>query len=176
MNQTQLYLDIAIWSQAISSVVFIGALVYMWFRWLMPVFLAAQERSNRQIAEAERHRDEVKGALEALREEIGTARHDAELIEQRAADQAEHERQAALAEATDAGERALHNAQGELNRARVAAQARLRDELLEQALRLARDDAAKRINAAVSGRLIDRFIAGLSLPEVHASNAARGKG
>ena len=38
----------------------------MWFRWLLPVFMAAQERSNKQIAEAERHRDEVKAALETL--------------------------------------------------------------------------------------------------------------
>ncbi len=37
-----------------------AVLVYMWFRWILPVVMAAQERSNRQIAEGERHRDEVK--------------------------------------------------------------------------------------------------------------------
>src|SRR5579875_3545944 len=100
MNQDQLYLNIAVWRQVVSSIVFIAVLVWMWFKWLMPVFLSAQERSNKQMAEAERHRDEVKGALDALRSEIETARHDAELIKQRAAEQAEHERKAALAEAT----------------------------------------------------------------------------
>ena len=70
MNDARLYLKIALFSQVISSVVFIGVLVFMWFRWILPVVMAAQKRSNRRIAEAERHRDEVKGALEALRDEI----------------------------------------------------------------------------------------------------------
>ena len=60
MSDSRLYLEIAIWSQVVSSIVFIGALVFMWFRWLLPLFMAAQARSNRQIAEAERHRDEAK--------------------------------------------------------------------------------------------------------------------
>ena len=63
MNGEQLYLQIAVWSQILSSVVFIAVLVFMWVRWIMPVVMAAQERSNRQIADAERHRDELKGAL-----------------------------------------------------------------------------------------------------------------
>ena len=64
MSEAQLYIQIAVWSQVASSIVFIAVLVYMWFRLIMPVLMAAQERSNRQIAEAERHRDEVKGALD----------------------------------------------------------------------------------------------------------------
>ena len=63
MNDAQFYIKIAIWSQVVSSIIFLGVLAYMWFRWILPVVMAAQERSNRQIAEAERHRDEVKGAL-----------------------------------------------------------------------------------------------------------------
>jgi hypothetical protein len=77
VSQAQLYVQIAVWSQVVSSIVFIAVLVYMWFRFLLPVFLAAQERSNAQIAEAERHRDEVKAALQALNEEIEIARRDA---------------------------------------------------------------------------------------------------
>ena len=70
-----LYISIAIWSQVISSVVFLAALVYMWSRWILPVVMTAQDRSNRQIAEAERHRDEAKAALQTLREDIEGARH-----------------------------------------------------------------------------------------------------
>jgi F-type H+-transporting ATPase subunit b len=158
VNESQLYLQIAIWSQVASSIVFIGALVFAWFRWLLPVFMTAQERSNRQIAEAERHRDEVKGALEALRREIESARHDAGLIEQRASEHAEHERQALLAEATDAGERALADAGRELERARAAARQQLRDELLDRALGLARRDAIARVDAALDTRVVDRFV------------------
>jgi F0F1-type ATP synthase membrane subunit b/b' len=157
MSESQLYLQIAIWSQIASSVVFIGALVFIWMRWVMPVVLAAQERSNRTIAEAERHRDEVKAALEALREEIESARHDAQLIETRSSDRAEHERQLLLKEATDAGERALQDAGRELERARSAARQRLREELVERALGLARRDAVSRVGPALDARFVDRF-------------------
>ena len=161
MSQSQLYLQIAVWSQVASSILFLAALVFIWFRWLMPVFMTARERSNKQIAEAERHRDEVKAALETLHAEIETATHDALLIVARATDRAEHERQAALSEATDAGERALRNAGGELGRARAAARLRLRDELLGRALQVARNDAAQRVGPALDSRLIDNFVGSL---------------
>jgi F0F1-type ATP synthase membrane subunit b/b' len=161
MNAAQLYLQIAIWSQVVSSIVFIAVLIFMWFRWLLPVFLAAQDRSNRQIAEAERHRDEVKAALETLHAAIATAQHDAQLIVARAGDHAEHERQTLVAEATDAGERAVRDAGRELDRARAAARQRLRDELLDRALKLARDDAKRRLDAAANTRLIDSFVGSL---------------
>ena len=157
MSDARLYFHIAVWSQIISSVFFIGVLVFIWYRWLLPVFLAAQERSNRQIAEAERHRDEVKGALEALRAEIESAHRDAELIEQRASEHADHESRLLLKEATEAGERALADGEHELDRARAAARQLLRDELVERALQLARGDAARRMGPALDARVIDRF-------------------
>lgn len=157
MSDSQLYLQIAVWSQIASSIVFIGVLIYMWNRWLMPVVLAAQERSNRQIAEAERHRDEVKGALEVLRQEIETARHDAQLIAERASRRGQHERELLIKEATDAGERALADAGRELERARAAAKHRLRDEILERALRIAREDASRRVGPELDARFVDRF-------------------
>ncbi|MGB8964428.1 MAG: hypothetical protein WCB99_02195 [Candidatus Cybelea sp.] len=161
MSEAQLYLESAVWSQVLSSILFTGALVFIWFRWLMPVFLAAQARSNAQIAEAERHRDEVKGALEALHEDIRIARHDAELIERRADDHAERERQSTLHEATDAGERAVRDAGKELERARAAGRQRLRDELLERALRFARSDAIQRVGPELDTRLVNGFLSSL---------------
>jgi F0F1-type ATP synthase membrane subunit b/b' len=163
VSDSQLYVEIAVWSQIVSSVVFLGVLVFMWFRWLLPVFLAAQERSNRQIAEAERHRDEVKEALEALRLEIESARHDAELIERRAGEHAEREREAMLQETAGAGERALQDAGRELERALAAARQRMRDELLEGALQQARDEAVSRLDAALDARVIDRFVRSLQV-------------
>lgn len=161
MSEAQLYVNIAIWSQVASSIVFIATLVYMWFRWLLPTFMAAQERSNRQIAEAERHRDEAKAALDTLRQEIQTAHHDADLIAQRVGERADHERQAVLQEATEAGERALADAGRELERARAAARQRLRDELVEKALGVARADAARRIDPAAQERLVEKFAGSL---------------
>ncbi|HEX4012560.1 MAG TPA: hypothetical protein VHX17_01585 [Candidatus Cybelea sp.] len=157
MNDAQLYIQIAVWSQVASSVIFIGVLVYMWKRFAMPVLMAAQERSNRQIAEAERHRDEVKGALGALHDEIASAGRDARLIAQRADLHAAREREAMIAEATESGERSLRDAQGELERARAAARQRLRDELVERALTIAREDAVQRIGPSLDERLIAGF-------------------
>lgn len=161
MSEAILYTRIAAWSQIASSIVFIAALIYMWFRWFMPVVFSAQERSNQQIAEAERHRDEVKGALEALHAEIDTAHHDAELIKARAQARAEHERQLLLKETADAGERALADAGRELERARTTAQHRLRDEMVARALKLARETAVTRVGPEVDARLVDRFAGSL---------------
>jgi F0F1-type ATP synthase membrane subunit b/b' len=157
MNGAQLYFHIAVWSQIGSSIVFIAALVYMWVRWFMPLVLAAQERSNRQIADAERHRDEVKGALEALHAEIETARHDARLIEERAGARGDHEREALLKETAETGERALAEAGRELERALAAARHRLRDEMLARALSLARNDAVELVSPTLDARLVERF-------------------
>ena len=161
MNDAQLYLHIALWSQVISSVIFIAVLVFIWFRWIQPVVMAAQERSNRQVAEAERHRDEVKAALELLHAQIEIARQDADLIVTRANDRAEHERRALLDEAVSAGERALENAGRELERARAAARRRMRDELFERAMSLARTDATQRAGPALDGQLISRVTSSL---------------
>ncbi len=157
MSDSQFYFEVAVWSQVVSSMVFIAVLVYIWKRFVMPVLLAAQERSNRVIAEAERHRDEVKGALTALHEAIESARRDAELIESRAGDHAEHERLTVLREAGEAGERAVAEAGRELDRARAAARQQLRDEILQRALALARDEASQRIGPGVDARFVDRF-------------------
>lgn len=161
MSEVVLYTRIAAWAQIASSIVFIAVLIYMWFRWFMPVVLSAQERSNRAIAEAERHRDEVKGALEALHAEIETAAHDAELIKERAKGRAEHERQLLLKETTDAGERALADAGHELERARTSARHRLRDEMVDRALKLARETALQRVGPELDARFVDRFTGSL---------------
>jgi len=157
----QLYVQIAIWSQVASSIVFIGALLYIWYRWIVPVVMAAQARSNAKIAEAERRRDEVRGALEALRLEIEGAHRDAKLIETRAIEHGDHERQALIDETTAAGERALQDAGRELERARAAARVRLRDELFEGALELARADAARVVDGALDARLVERCVGSL---------------
>jgi F0F1-type ATP synthase membrane subunit b/b' len=161
MSEERLYLEIAIWSQVASAILFVGALVFIWNKWIMPVVLAAQVRSNAQIAQSERHRDEAKEALVALREEIESARRDAGLIGKRAEVHAQREREAMVKEATESGERALRDAGGELERARAAVRLRLRDELLERALQMARQDAMQRVGPALDSRLVERFVGSL---------------
>jgi len=161
------YEQIAVWSQVVSAPLFLLVLVWIWVKWISPAVLAAQEAHNAQIALAERHRDEAKAALNALHDEIAGANHDAELIAKRATEQAGRERDATLLQARDAGDRALRNAQGELERARAAAREALRTELLEKALTSAQRAAAQRVDAALNATVVDRFVASLEPVEVH---------
>jgi F0F1-type ATP synthase membrane subunit b/b' len=121
----------------------------------------AQQNQNAKLAEAERHRDEAKAVLESLQGELGAAQTDAGAIKQRVAAQGESEREAVIREAREAGERALRNAQGELARSRTAARERLRDELLERALGIARIQATERVDANVNQELVTSFLGSL---------------
>ncbi len=155
------YAEVAKWSDIVSALLFLAVMVWLWVRFIQPAIVTAQENKNKQIAEAERHRDEAKATLEALRTEIDGAKRDAELIRQRAGDQAKREAEAIVAETRSAGERALRNAQGELERARAAAREQLRDELAGQALALARKNAEQRVDGAVNRQLVQRFVGSL---------------
>jgi F0F1-type ATP synthase membrane subunit b/b' len=155
------YQHISDWSQIVAAILFIGVLVWLWVKYIMPAILTAQDRHNKQIAEAERHRDEAKAALDVLRGEIDTAGHDAHLIVGRADEQAQREHAATVEQAREAGERSMHNAQLEFDRAMDAAKERLRDELAGKALDRARERAEARVDASENAALVDRFLTSL---------------
>jgi F-type H+-transporting ATPase subunit b len=161
MSDPQFYVRIALWSQVVAAVLFIAFLVWIWVKYLQPAVLAAQERQNKQIAEAERHRDEAKATLDLLRNQITGAAHDADAIKARAQAQAKREFDAAVAGAKDAGERSLTNARGELDRARASAREQLRREILDRALAQARQDAGRRVDAPTNARLVNNFLGSL---------------
>jgi F-type H+-transporting ATPase subunit b len=152
------YEKIALLSQVISAVLFIAAMVFIWVKYIQPAVLVAEDAHNLQIAQAERHRDEAKATLDSLQGEISSAQSDASAIKQRAAAQAQREHEAVIAETRATGERAVRNAQSELDRSRVAARTQLRAELLEKALGVARTDAAVRVDEGVNARLVDAFV------------------
>ncbi|HET9394151.1 MAG TPA: hypothetical protein VFO29_11610 [Candidatus Rubrimentiphilum sp.] len=155
------YQTIAQWSQIASSVLFLGVLVWLWIRYIQPAVLAAQAAQNARIAEAERHRDEAKAALDGLQHEIEAAQGDAVAIKERVSAMMSSEREALLREAREAGERALRDAQGELSRARVAASEKLRDDLIEKALAAARGIASRRMDAGADKKLVNSFVGSL---------------
>ncbi|MDQ6822922.1 MAG: hypothetical protein M3Z07_00275 [Candidatus Eremiobacteraeota bacterium] len=152
---------IALYSQVIGALFFAVAMIFIWTKFVQPAVIAAQAASNRQIAEAERRRDEAKVALDSLQGEIGAAETDAAAIKARAGASARIEIEKATREARESGERSLRNAQGELARSRIAARERMRDEMLDAALALARGEAAARITPEVNTRLVDTFVKSL---------------
>jgi F0F1-type ATP synthase membrane subunit b/b' len=155
------YDEIAKWSDIVSALLFLGALLWLWFKYIQPAVLASQARHNAMIAEAERHRDDAKAALEALRREVEGAQHDAQLIRERAREQGQREADATIAEVKATGERTLRNAQGELERARAAARRQVRAELAGKALDLARAQAVGRVDGTVNTQLVQSFISSL---------------
>ncbi|MBV9718973.1 MAG: hypothetical protein JOZ77_06620 [Candidatus Eremiobacteraeota bacterium] len=161
MRSSDFYVQAAAWSQVIASILFMAILIWLWFRFIQPAIMAAQANNHKQIAEAERRRDEAKATIELLKNEAEGASHDAELIKERALAQAARESELATLEARSAGERALVNAQAEFERARASARERLRDELAAKALTRARSEAVRRVDAGLDARLVDELIGSL---------------
>jgi len=152
---------IALWSEVASALLFIVAIVLVWKKYIQPAVLVAQQAQNAKIAEAERHRDDAKAALETLRIAIADAQTDAQAIRARARAQAEAEYRRTIAEAEAAGERTVRNARGELERSRSAAAEQLRVDLVDRAAAYAREEAGRRIDRALNGRLVNDFLAAL---------------
>ena len=155
------YEAVALWSQVVSAILFILVLVWMWVKFIQPAVLVSQQNANAALSEAERHRDEAKAQLDSLQGEVSAAQRDAEAIKQRVQAQAKAECEAIVAEARRSGDRAVASAKGELDRSRAAARGRLRDELLEKALELARTQAQQRVDAGVNARIVGSFLSEL---------------
>jgi F0F1-type ATP synthase membrane subunit b/b' len=152
------YERIALLSQVVSSFAFLVVMVWIWSKFIQPAVLSAQQAANARLAEAERHRDEAKAALASLQASVAEAERDAQAIRDRAGAHAQIEREAALKEARDSGERAVQNAGRELERAREAARTAFRDQLVESALNLARSKASSRVDDAVNAKFVSGFL------------------
>lgn len=155
------YEAIAQWSQIVSALAFLGAMVWIWVKFIQPAVLTAQQAQNERIKEAELHRDRAKQRLDSLQGEIGSAQGEGSTMKERAQAQGQREHDVIVAEARDAGERQFRNAQGELDRARVAARDRLRAELADKALDVAAAEAAQRVDAGVNAQLVNAFVSNL---------------
>jgi F-type H+-transporting ATPase subunit b len=155
------YEAIAQWSQIVSAIAFLGALVWIWNKFIQPAVMKAAEAQNERIKEAERHRDAAKARLDSVQGEIAAAQRDAATMKERAQAQGKREHDLIVNEAREAGERQYRNAQGELDRARVAARERLRGELADKALHLATEDASKRVDQRVNAVLVSEFVSEL---------------
>lgn len=155
------YEAIAIWSRILGTAAVLAILWYAFVRFLAPAIARAQEARNEEIAQAEQRRDAAKAQIAAAQAEIAQAERDAQAIRSRADADAKREREAAKAQAWEAGERLVRAADGELGRARAAARDALRLELIEKALRQARQEAEARVDAAHNARLVDAFVTSL---------------
>lgn len=155
------YADIAVWSRIIGTVITLAILWWVFARYIAPAIVRAQEAKNAELSHAEQRRDAAKAEVDAAISALAEADRDAEAIRRRGQDEARRDREKALADAREAGERVLRNAEGELDRARGAARAALRVELIEKALRAARETANARVDTGANAELIRAFAATL---------------
>jgi F-type H+-transporting ATPase subunit b len=156
------FVQVALWSQVAGAVAFLVVLVVMFRKFLIPAVDANEKARNAQIAEAEARRTRVQSDAAKARGEIEAADRDAAEIRARAQHSTERDRAHALEEAKAEGERLVRNAEGELERARLAARDRLRIELIEKALRKARAQASGRVSDAVNAALVETTVADLT--------------
>lgn len=147
------YEGLATYSQVVASLLFIVVIVVLWRKYLAPAVIASQARKNAELAESEARRDAARAETEVAQRAIATAESDAHAIRGCAAADAEAVRARILTEAHAEGERLVRNADGELDRGRVAARDRLRSELLERAMQIARD-ASAHLDDTIDRRLV----------------------
>ncbi len=162
------YEQIAIYSRIVGTLVVFGILWYLFRRFLAPVIARAQELKNEEIARAERRRTAERTRLDTMIAELTEASRAADAIRRTAEDAARREREQGVAQSREAGERALRNADGELERARMAARDTLRIELIEKALQRASREAAAQVDAKRNTALIDEFLGKLERREPRA--------
>ncbi len=153
------YEALATWSQVAASAFFLIFLFVLWVRFIAPAVALSQQRKNAELAEAEQRRDAKAADLERACAEVAAADADIRAIRARAETDSKRLHAALLAAAQAEAERLVRNAEGELERARAAARDRLRVELLEAAMRIAREHA-RRLDEATDRRLIEGAIEG----------------
>jgi len=151
---TGFYEALAIWSDVVGALAFVVAIVYIFNRFVQPAVIKAEENKNAELADAEARRDKAKAEIEVVRAELAQADVIARGIRERAEREATADRERIIAEAKAEGERQVRNAGGELERGRLAARDRLRARILDRALEIARESAAKPIDTRANSNLV----------------------
>jgi F-type H+-transporting ATPase subunit b len=145
-------------SQIAGAIIFLIAVILIWNRFIAPAVQGYQQSKNAELAEAEARRERIRADAAAARGEVERADADAREIVARSAAAAERERRKAIEEAKADAQRLVRNAEGELDRARLAARDRLRIELIEKALAKARAEAPARVSDATDQKLVELTI------------------
>jgi F0F1-type ATP synthase membrane subunit b/b' len=148
------YESLALWSEVLGAVAFLVVLVVGFMKYLTPAVAAATAARNAGLRDAEARRDKAKADVAAARAELETAEQDAISIRARGVEDASREREKIVAEATSSGEHAVHSAEGELDRARMAGSDALRADIVARALEIAREQAPKRVSAGMQSGLM----------------------
>ena len=156
------YEVIAQWSEIIGGIAFVVVAVWMFRKFVLPAVRAGQISSNADLVNSEKRREELREEVAKARGTVEAADRDALAIASRAESDARHEHETILADGRREAARLLANAQGELERGRIAARDALRIEFIEKALNRARTLAAETIGDEANARLVAKTVDDLS--------------
>ncbi len=147
------YIRLAAGSQIVASILFIALLVYIWVRFISPGVARSQARKNAELAEAEQRRDRARDDIAVAQREGEAIDREVHAINERAQADAQRLHERLLVAARAEGERLIRNAEGELERGRLAARDRIRHQLVAKATQIARG-AALYVDESTNRRLI----------------------
>jgi F-type H+-transporting ATPase subunit b len=164
------YDAIALWSQVIAAVVFAGLIVYGFMRLLTPSIARMTATKNDEIRENEKRRNDAVERVAAARAEIAEAATDGARIKEHIERDARREAAIIVATAHSEAQRLVRNAHADYERSRVASRDRLRIEMIDKALAVARKTVLGRIDEKAEATLVSRFI-----DELQHKGAARGQ-
>jgi F0F1-type ATP synthase membrane subunit b/b' len=153
---------IAQWSEIIGGIAFVIVAVWLFRKFALPAVRSGEIARNADLVNAEQRRDDLRAEVEAATAERDTALRDAQAIAVRAQADAQRLADAIVADARREGTRLVQNAEGELERARIAARDQLRIEFIEKALLRAREIAGTRVTEAIDTRLVEKTVDDLS--------------
>ena len=153
---------LAQWSQIAGAVIFVILAVVLWNKYLSPAVKSYTASRNAELQQTEERRERLKREADEAVAAVAAAERDASEIRGRVDGEAGRDRAKALAEADAEAARIVRNAEGELERARLAARDRLRIEFIEKALARAREEAPRRISGAVDEKLVESTVADLT--------------
>jgi len=149
---------LAIWSQIAGAIVFLVLLVWLFNKYMAPAIATYTANKNAEIREQEQRRERMRADVGDAQAELTRADEDVREIRARQDVAQKREREAAVAAARGEAERIVRNAEGELERARLAARDKLRIELIEKALQKARAEAQQRIDDATNVKLVEATV------------------
>jgi F0F1-type ATP synthase membrane subunit b/b' len=152
------YESIAQYSEIIGGFAFVVVAVWLFRKYVLPAVRAGEVARNADLVNAEHRREALREEVAKARGEVEAAALDALAIGARAETDARHEYESIVAEGRREGTRLLQNAQGELERGRIAARDALRIELIEKALNRARQLAALDLSQAQDARLVAKTV------------------
>jgi F0F1-type ATP synthase membrane subunit b/b' len=145
-------------AKLIDFVIFVGAIIWVFNKYVKKMLVAHQETQNRIVADAVAYRDQSEAAAGVARAAIDQASVDARKMVDVGDAQAARFIEAEIAAAKEHAHRIIAHASGELERERYRVRRELLEETVESAHAKAQELAKREIDANRQRTLVERLI------------------